>query len=488
MGKMNKRLGIIAAVVAMGLMCAHSAIKSSASSLEVKDTKADQTFIVNEERVPGANVATASEGLPNVVDNSQTKYFPPIINQGTTESCASWAVTYYQTSAEINRLNDLDGSLPENQLSPMWTYNFTNGGKNSGTYFTDVVRVLKEVGGVDMNTVPVDTSTGEMQIGNINADKEMFKLASKKRVSGYDRISNGDANRLDNSTPITGPKSDALDAAKKALSEGHILSASSPGNKWIYNTIEANDQVPANAQYAGQQIVSRCNKPGYAGHRIAIVGYNDDIWVDINENGAVEEGEKGAFKIANSRGTEYGNDGFMWVSYDSLNYISSVYEGSKVDLGYDDREPTFTEIIAVNVDVNQAEPECYIEFDAETSKASGMSIVVTATNKADGNLRPYRPVPFKRAVEIGLGDVSFDGSNNVTKGSFAINIGNLITDVNPENVNNYKWTICVGNFSKDETPITYSNFKIVDKNGNTLLTGVDESLTLESGEKHVKFQ
>ena len=59
MGKMNKRLGIIAAVVAMGLMCAHSAIKSSASSLEVKDTKADQTFIVNEERVPGANVATA---------------------------------------------------------------------------------------------------------------------------------------------------------------------------------------------------------------------------------------------------------------------------------------------------------------------------------------------------------------------------------------------------------------------------------------------
>lgn len=486
MGK--KRLSIIAAAVAMGLMCAHTGIKSHASAFEAKDTKTDQTFTVNEERVPGANVATAAEGLPTVVDNSQSKYFPPIINQGTTESCASWAVTYYQASTEFNRLNDLDGSLPENQLSPMWTYNFTNGGKNSGTYFTDVVRVLKEVGGVDMNAIPVDTTTGEMQIGNLNASTEMFKLASKKRVSGYDRISNGDANRFDNSTPITSPKSDALDAAKQALNEGHILSASSPGNKWIYNTIEANDGVPANSEFVGQQIVSRCDKPGYAGHRIAIVGYNDDIWVDINENGTVEEGEKGAFKIANSRGTEYGNDGYMWISYDSLNYISSVYEGSKVDLGYENREPALTDIISLNVDANQAEPELYMEFDAETAKAGGMTVVITATQKSDGNLRPYKPVPFKRAVEIGLGDLSFDGSTNVTKGSFAINIGNLISDVNLENVNDYNWIIRVGNSNGDDTPITYSNFKVVDKNGNTVLTPDTESVTIGSSDKYVRFQ
>ena len=178
----NKRLSIIASAVAMGLMCAHMAIQSNASALKVLDQKSNQTVTINEARVPGSNVATAAENLPNVVDNSQTKYFPPIINQGTVESCASWALTYYQASTEFNRLNDLDGSLPENQLSPMWTYNFTNGGKNSGTYFTDVARVLKEIGGVDMSNIPVDTITGEMQIGNINADKEMFKLASKKRI------------------------------------------------------------------------------------------------------------------------------------------------------------------------------------------------------------------------------------------------------------------------------------------------------------------
>ena len=483
----NKRLSIIAAAVALGLMCVHGEIKSNASALKAKDTKSNQTVTINEARVPGSNVATAAENLPSEVDNSQTKYFPPIINQGTVESCASWALTYYQASTEFNRLNDLDGSLPENQLSPMWTYNFTNGGKNAGTYFTDVARILKEIGGVDMAKIPVDTSTGEMQIGNINADKEIFKLASKKRISGYNRISNGDANRFDNSTPITSPKSEALNESKAALNEWHILSASSPGNKWIYNTIEANDQVPANSEFVGQQIVSRCDKPGYAGHRIAIVGYNDDIWVDINENGNVDEGEKGAFKIANSRGIEYGNDGYMWMSYDSLNYISSVYQGGNVDLGYENREPSLIDIIVLNVDVNQTEPEYFIEFDAETSKAAGMSVVVTATKKSNGNLRPYKPAPFKRAMEIGLGEVPFDGSTNVTKGSFAINIGNLITDVNPDNINDYNWIVCVGNFGKDDTPITYSNFKIVDKNGNVVLNGDTDSVTLESGDKYVRF-
>ncbi len=62
-------------------------------------------------------------------------------------------------------------------------------------------------------------------------------------------------------------------------------------------------------------------------------------WVDINKNGVVDGGEKGALKIANSWGTDevseiirngqvvytwYSNDGFTWLSYDALNKASSV--------------------------------------------------------------------------------------------------------------------------------------------------------------------
>ena len=40
---------------------------------------------------------------------------------------------------------------------------------------------------------------------------------------------------------------------------------------------------------------------------------------------------------------------------------------------------------------------------------------------------------------------------------------------------------------KDNTPITYSNFKIVDKNDNVVLNGDTDSVTLENGDKYIRF-
>ena len=45
---------------------------------------------------------------------------------------------------------------------------------------------------------------------------------------------------------------------------------------------------------------------------------------DVNGNGKVETAEKGAFKVANSWGTNRHNDGFLWVSYDALNSVSAA--------------------------------------------------------------------------------------------------------------------------------------------------------------------
>ncbi len=59
---------------------------------------------------------------------------------------------------------------------------------------------------------------------------------------------------------------------------------------------------------------------------MTIVGYNDNIWIDINSNGKVDDGEKGAFKIANSHGPDYANNGFVWMAYDALNKKSSVLD------------------------------------------------------------------------------------------------------------------------------------------------------------------
>ncbi len=59
-------------------------------------------------------------------------------------------------------------------------------------------------------------------------------------------------------------------------------------------------------------------------HSMPVVGYNEDIWVDLNKNGIAEPEEKGAFKMANSKGTEFGNAGYIWISYDAFRETSAV--------------------------------------------------------------------------------------------------------------------------------------------------------------------
>ena len=137
---MIKRVKFVATLLAMGLVCSGAMLTSKADSAK-PEKPVDTVIRLNEETVP----MEATPVDEHNVDNSKSKYFPPIIKQGTINSCTSWAVTYYQASYEFNRLYDADGSDSMNQLSPQWTYNFTNGGKNEGSYFTDCLKVLKEI-------------------------------------------------------------------------------------------------------------------------------------------------------------------------------------------------------------------------------------------------------------------------------------------------------------------------------------------------------
>ncbi|MBE5935720.1 MAG: hypothetical protein E7262_08010 [Lachnospiraceae bacterium] len=482
----NKRIRVIAALMAMGVVISASNFNSSASS--ASKSQQEVVDIVYNEQIPLADEATGDVEILKSVDNSQNKYFPPIIQQGTYNSCASWAMTYYQTSYEFNKAQDKDGSLPENQLSPVFTYNLTNNGNNEGTYFTDVAKVLKEVGSVSMAQLPADTVNGDMPIGDISADANIWRAAHLNRIEDFVQVSDGDADRMGNATPITSPDDEDLLEIKKALCEGYVLTASTPGNKWKYKTIESNVQVPANEAYVGQQIMTLCDREGYKGHRITIVGYNDEIWADINENNIVDEGEKGAFKIANTRGTDYGNDGYMWISYDTLNIISSVYSNSAIDLGFENREPSLVDIGYVIVNGNQQASPVTLEFEAKTASAKGMGVVITATEKeGNRNLSVYTAAPFKRAVEIGLGEKGFDGSFNETTGSFSIALDNLFSDIKVEDLDKYEWNVKVSNTNKD-VPITYSNIKFVDADQNVLYEAAESEYVIDSTEKFVKLE
>lgn len=57
---------------------------------------------------------------------------------------------------------------------------------------------------------------------------------------------------------------------------------------------------------------------------MVVVGYDDDIAIDVNHDGRIQNAERGAFKLAAAKGTSWGNKGYIWVLYDVLNKESNI--------------------------------------------------------------------------------------------------------------------------------------------------------------------
>ena len=108
------------------------------------------------------------------------------------------------------------------------------------------------------------------------------------------------------------------------LADGYILNFHTLISNWIYTTVKDNTNTIEDDRFSGETACSAvCGSPDIAGHAMTVVGYNDDIWIDINGNSVADDGESGAFKIANSWGSGWGNKGFIWFAYDALKQYSS---------------------------------------------------------------------------------------------------------------------------------------------------------------------
>jgi len=117
----------------------------------------------------------AGASIPGNVDLSQTKYFPPVANQGTEGSCVSFSVAYYiKTFYEAREHNqDLSSTgwngspwpgKPDSNLdrifSPDFIYHQINDGEDSGSYFHDNVHVVTRIGCSTWSTFATSISNG----------------------------------------------------------------------------------------------------------------------------------------------------------------------------------------------------------------------------------------------------------------------------------------------------------------------------------------
>lgn len=207
----------------------------------------------------GAKLTEPRTDLPEIVDNSQSKYFPEVGNQGSMGSCVSWAQTYYQFTYEMNRDMDIE-TTPENTFSPKWTHNIANGGKASGSWDDDVYDLMLEIGNVTLADLPVDE-----EYLSWSPTEEIWKTAIKYRVSDYQVFK--DVGK--SSSKITSPDDSDLALIKTALSNGEVLAYTTYIKDYKLTHLTTNADAPENdkyndeyvAKYLGTAVKKQLNTP-----------------------------------------------------------------------------------------------------------------------------------------------------------------------------------------------------------------------------------
>ena len=190
---------------------------------------------------------------------------------------------------------------------------------------------------------------------------------------------------------------------------------------------------------------------------MAIVGYNDNIWTDINNNDKVDAGEMGALKIVNSWGTGYCNGGFVWVAYDALNSVTSVNGGFSAS----SRRPIIEYMTTINVrEYNPDGSKAYFCYTLNTANRIQHEVVVSA--EKDGTTKShqvfYGSVPYKNERNDG----GFDGSKNASDGTFCVPIDLVFENYNPDDFSEYTFSITARDINEDGNPVTIKDAKIVN--------------------------
>jgi PKD repeat protein len=251
--------------------------------------------------------------LPPRIDNSAYAFLRPVFSQQGS-SCGQSAAIAYNFCYEINRLRNIASNIAENQYPSHFTWNFMNASLyyDVGVSYFHSFEILKTAG-----------CPNEATFGSITMDDPYFWM------TGYDKYYQAMHNRISavHSIPVGTP--DGLFLLKSWLIN-HIDGSIYGGVANFYTGIGIYYNLPPESPEAGKSIIINWNNE--ATHALTIVGYDDSIRydlnndglftndLDINNDGAVDmkDWEIGGVKFVNSYGTNWGDLGFCYALYSTL--------------------------------------------------------------------------------------------------------------------------------------------------------------------------
>jgi len=220
--------------------------------------------------------------LPSSVDLSP--HMPPVGDQGAQNSCVGWAVGYYLKSyhehREHNQAYGLGGDYTH-RYSPAFVYNMSKiGSCESGAYLLDALLLLKDTGVAPWEDAPYDQA---------QCDTPSFEAIEKAQCAKIENIK-----RLD------------IHSRHFVSNIRYFLYQNEP----IAITLKPYESFINPKLYDGEywyrEFTSNELSPTFL-HSVLIVGYDD---------------RRRAFKIINSWGVEWGNDGYLWIDYNLLEQIT----------------------------------------------------------------------------------------------------------------------------------------------------------------------
>ncbi len=223
------------------------------------------------------------DNLPASV--SLQRYAPTPGNQGQTGTCVAWSSAYHaRTIAESIRINRTNLSETNaNFYAPSFVYNQIRKepGCEKGTFIHEALELLSTKGVPKNKDLPFDCNREII-------DNDLVG-ASTHRIEGYKILFNiNDNNKV---LPV-----------KKSLSErrpvliGMMCAESFFGAQGVWQ--------PKQEEYS----------QNFGGHAMVTIGYDDKAY-------------GGAFLVMNSWGTEWGNQGFIWIKYtDYSHFVKYAFE------------------------------------------------------------------------------------------------------------------------------------------------------------------
>ena len=257
----------------------------------------------------------ATRSLPAVVDNSQYIYMRPAFNQ-EHYACGQASLIGYNFTYEMARERNVPANNTDNQYPTHFAWNFMNGGGGYyGVSYLHSAQILKNCG------TPNVTTYGGMAAGGFT-----------RWMSGYDNYLEAMENRITTISQLPVGTEEELQVLKYWLYD-HLEGSEYGGLASFYaQYLTVYQTLPSGTPESGRYVITSFG--GSPNHAMTIVGYNDSIrWdynndgqytndIDINGDGVVnmKDWEIGGFKMVQSYGgvPNWGDQGYAYMMYKTV--------------------------------------------------------------------------------------------------------------------------------------------------------------------------